>query len=64
MSYLLIVGLLEDLQNLSMNRNVSLERWEPWLDGYTKQAWEMLKALWSGQITPEAFNGFVKAGQS
>jgi hypothetical protein len=61
---LLIVGLLEDLQNLSMNRNVGLERWEPWLSGYTQQAWEMLISLWAGHITPKAFNEFVKVGES
>lgn len=61
---LLIVGLLEDLQNLSMNRNVGLDLWEPWLGGYSHQAWDMLKALWAGEITPEAFNDFVKVGRS
>jgi hypothetical protein len=59
---LLIVGLLEDLQNLSMNRNVTLDHWEPWLSGDSQQAWEMLKSLWSGQITPDVLNEFVKAG--
>lgn len=57
---LLIVGLLEDIQNLSMNRNVELDRWDPWLRVNTKQAWEMIRSLWAGQITPEAFNRFVK----
>jgi len=61
---LLIVGLLEDLQNLSTNRNVGLDLWEPWLSGYSRQAWDMLKALWAGEITPEAFNEFVKVGRS
>jgi hypothetical protein len=60
---LLIVGLLEDIQNLSMNRNVELEHWEPWLRVNTKQAWQMLRSLWAGQVTPEAFNQFVKLGQ-
>ena len=47
-----------------MNRNVGLERWEPWLSGYTQQAWEMLISLWAGHITPKAFNEFVKVGES
>jgi hypothetical protein len=56
---LLIVGLLEDLQNISLNDGVGLDYWEPWLGPVTLAAWKTLEGLWSGTVSPADFNAFV-----
>ena len=56
---LLIVGLLEDLQNMSLNQGRALDRWVHWMGPATLAGWEMVERLWAGSITPADFNGFV-----
>src|SRR5579859_901718 len=33
------VGLLEDLQNISLNRSLNLDSWQQWLGPTTRDAW-------------------------
>jgi len=56
---LLIVGFIEDLQNISMNRGVPLRDWDRWLGPITREAWSQVEKLWSGEITPAEFNQYV-----
>jgi hypothetical protein len=56
---LLIVGFLEDLQNLSLNRGMPLATWRRWLGPATGEAWSMIEGMWSGPISPEQFNYYV-----
>jgi hypothetical protein len=56
---LLIVGFLEDLQNLSLNRGMPLASWRRWLGPATGEAWSMIEGMWSGSTSPEQFNYFV-----
>jgi hypothetical protein len=55
----LIVGLLEGIQNVSLNRDLPLDAWYPMLGNATRRAWDVVADLWEGRITPEAFNRFV-----
>lgn len=55
----IIVGFLEDLQNLSLNRNVALTAWSPFLGPHTREAWGRLEAYWSGELSPHQFNEFI-----
>ncbi len=59
---LIIVGLFEDLQNVSMNRGVTLDSWRPLLGPLTAEAWDVLAAMWSGKLSPDQFNAFVETG--
>lgn len=56
---LLIVGFLEDLQNLAMNNGHDLARWEPLLGPLTREAWTALVEVWQGKMSPKRFNAFV-----
>lgn len=56
---LLIVGFLEDLQNVSLNRGVPIDRWTQWLGPKTSTAWKAVQDLWSGRMMPDRFNAFV-----
>jgi len=53
---ILIVGLLEGIQNVSLNRNVPLARYDLWLGPETRKGWDVLNDMWAGRITPEEFN--------
>jgi hypothetical protein len=56
---LVIVGFLEDLQNVSLNAGVRLEYWLPWLGHEKQTSWAMLERLWAGNIASAEFNSFV-----
>jgi hypothetical protein len=58
---LVIVGFLEDLQNISLNREVPLTAWTPWLGTKTAEAWTVLDDMWSGRLSPEAFKRYIAA---
>jgi hypothetical protein len=56
---LLIVGLLEDLQNISLSRDIALNEWVPLLGPGTTQAWDAIDEMWAGRMPPAEFNAFV-----
>jgi hypothetical protein len=56
---LLIVGFLEDLQNITMNTGHDLARWGPLLGPLTREAWTALVGVWQGKMSPMRFNAFV-----
>jgi hypothetical protein len=56
---LLIVGFLEDLQNISLNRGVALDRWAVWLGGLAKDAWMAIRELWSGKLSTSDFDAYI-----
>lgn len=55
----LVVGLLEDLQNSSLNGAVKLERWHRFLGPSTLEGWRLVEQLWAGSISPSEFNRLV-----
>lgn len=57
---LIIVGFLEDLQNISLNRDVPTTAWAPWLGKKTAEAWKVLQDMWSGKLPPAEFNSYVR----
>jgi len=57
---LIIVGFLEDLQNISLNRDVPLTAWTPWLGKRTAQAWKVLDDFWSGRLPKGQFNSYIR----
>jgi len=59
MRNLLIVGLLEDLQNLSMSRGRDPDMWVKWMGPATLAGWRMVERLWSSSVSPADFNAFV-----
>lgn len=61
---LLVVGFLEDLQNISLNRGIPLDTWTAWFGGHTAEAWEVVKRMWQGGVTPDAFRTFITSGVS
>jgi hypothetical protein len=56
---LLIVGLIEDIQNILLHEGWDIAEWEPRLGDQTLTAWRAVAALWSGQLSPQAFNSIV-----
>lgn len=56
---LVIVGLLEDLQDVSVNSGVALDYWLPWLGPETRSSWTALQRFWAGELTPDQFNTFI-----
>jgi hypothetical protein len=56
---LLIVGLLEDLQNLSLSRGRDLDTWVHRMGPATLAGWRMVERLWSSSVSPADFNAFV-----
>jgi hypothetical protein len=58
---LLIVGFLEDLQNVSLNSGISLDEWVNSLGPISLDGWEMLEGMWAGTVSPADFNAFVDA---
>jgi len=58
---LLIVGLLEDLQNVSLSRWRDLDAWVQWMGPATLAGWRMVERLWSSSVSPADFNAFVDA---
>lgn len=61
---LIIVGFLEDLQNISLNGALGLAAWTSWLGRNTREAWDTLEALWSGRLSPAQFNDAISGGPS
>ena len=61
---LIIVGFLEDLQNISLNRAVGLTAWTVWLGTNTREAWDTLEAAWSGRVSPAQFNDAIRGSRS
>ena len=59
---LIIVGFLEDLQNISLNGALGLNGWTSWLGTNTREAWDTLEALWSGRLSPGQFNDAIRGG--
>jgi hypothetical protein len=55
----LIVGLIEGIQNVSLNRNIPLEDWHVQLGPVTRGAWDVVEDFWQGRISADAFNQFV-----
>jgi hypothetical protein len=53
---LVVVGLLEDLQDSRVSREVDYARWEPYLGPSTREAWRAITDYWSGH--PEALDQF------
>jgi hypothetical protein len=49
---LMVVGLLEDIQNVSRHRNLSDELWIPFLGPSTLAMWRLLCAMWDGRAQP------------
>ncbi len=58
---LIIVGFLEDLQNISLNSELPLARWDPWLGDKTSEAWKVLEDLWLGRLQKGQFESYVRA---
>lgn len=56
---LLIVGFLEDLQNISLNRGVPLESWLQWLGPETRSSWTVVERFWAGELSADQFNAFI-----
>jgi hypothetical protein len=56
---LLIVGFLEDLQNLSLHAGVPLDHWRTWLGPEATAGWDALTKVWAGEISTSAFNAIV-----
>jgi hypothetical protein len=49
-----VVGLLEDLQNLNLHDRTRPDQLEPWLGPLAAQAWADVEAFWStGTIIPD-----------
>ena len=61
---LIIVGFLEDLQNISLNAALGLAAWTLWLGTSTREAWDTLEAAWSGRLSPAQFNDAIRGGWS
>lgn len=56
---LIIVGFLEDLQNVSLNQDVPLTAWLPSLGKRTAEGWQVLEDVWSGKLLPGALNAYT-----
>lgn len=59
---LLVVGLLEDLQTLSLNEGLSLDAWAQWLGPRTLEGWEVMKAYWDGGLARDGLSAFIASG--
>jgi hypothetical protein len=57
---LIIVGFLEDLQNISLNRAVPTTAWLRWLGQRTTEGWRVVEDLSTGKLLPRAFNAYVQ----
>lgn len=44
------IGFLEDLQNIALNKNISLDRFNNFLQPETSYWWKRLNGFWSGEI--------------
>ena len=58
---LLIVGFLEDLQNVSLNVGLPLDVWVESLGPMSLASWGILEGMWSGAVSPADLNAFVDA---
>jgi hypothetical protein len=56
---LLIVGLLESLQDISLKSSIPLEAWERWLGPSTLSAWRRLASMWGDEVSPEDLRRLV-----
>lgn len=61
---LIIVGMLEAIQNVSLNNDLPLERWDLFLEPRTREAWQALIDMWAGRRSARDFNRFVDGGWS
>jgi hypothetical protein len=61
---LLVVGLIEDVQNVSLNSGVALQRWQPWLGPVTRLGWDVIVGLWAGKVTGPELARYLKSGES
>ena len=61
---LIIVGFLEDLQNISLDGPLGLSAWTSWLGTSTREAWDTVEAAWSGRLSPAQFNDAIRGGRS
>jgi hypothetical protein len=61
---LIIVGFLEDLQNLSLNGNVAPSAWKPWLGKKTSEAWKVLEDFWLGRLPQGQLNSYVRGQET
>jgi hypothetical protein len=59
---LIVVGFLEDLQNISLNNGVTLDSWERWLGPTTTEAWGKVMDVWTGKLAPDDFSKYLQAG--
>ena len=59
---LIIVGFLEDIQNVWLNAGGDLASWTRWLGSSTASAWAALIKMWSGEMPPDQFNSVVRGG--
>ncbi|MFC5325870.1 DUF7674 family protein [Bradyrhizobium oligotrophicum] len=46
------IGLLEGIQNVSLNRGIDPRRFEFWLKSESKRWWETLNRFWNGEDIP------------
>jgi hypothetical protein len=53
---LLVVGFLEALQNVSLNRGIELVAWDHWIGSVTHHYWFLLIRSWKGALSPADFN--------
>ena len=51
---LLVLGFLESLQNIELNRGRPLARWEPLLGPETRVAWRAVIDFWAGRLSRDA----------
>jgi hypothetical protein len=42
-------GLLEGIQNISLNRGIDPRRFESWLKPLSKRSWDSLNRAWNGE---------------
>ena len=60
---LLVVGLVEDIQNVSLNSDVALDLWEPWLGVATREGWNLIMDLWDGKVSGDELAQYVRDGR-
>ena len=57
---LVVVGLLEGIQNVSLNRGLGIDAFGQWLGPITDRYWRALMDFWAGRITPQEFNASIR----
>ncbi|MBI5289022.1 MAG: hypothetical protein HY873_08615 [Chloroflexi bacterium] len=59
---LLVVGFVEGLQNVSLNNEVPLSRWDPWLRDLTREGWDVISGFWSGKLKKGSLDIYLQTG--